>query len=451
MQPLDLITACLRQFRLRPLESAIIVLVVALAVGIETVMLAVVFNKLGQERALSQSVEARSFVVGTSSSDYRSFYTSAGINPIFTIGTTDQSAVALEEADLQKTLEACPALEYAFLADYTGIQEPSGGAGGARAPLVNLLAVSPAYIAATKLTLPAGSWPSTSDFRDRRRVVAISDWFARRRFGAAVSAANPAADQSAARESSAEFSPKQVIGQTMRSVSGNSYTVVGVFATPQYVTAREEFRFVNEWQSQGVVGLMPWGIDDFSLLSVRELKFIAREGQFDQAREQLSNYWAKRFQSGVIVNAARDQITANLNASRSAVLITVLFASCGLVIAALNITNLMLARVLVRTRAIGISGALGASSRTIFNAFLLESLLLGVAGSLLGVLFAFGIGAGLETTLNAGASLRTRIDLTLYPAHFAFGLSIALVICVIFGAYPAWIASRIRPAEALRG
>ena len=128
-----------------------------------------------------------------------------------------------------------------------------------------------------------------------------------------------------------------------------------------------------------------------------------------------------------------------------------LFASCGLVIAALNITNLMLARVLVRTRAIGISGALGASSRTIFSAFLLESLLLGVAGSLLGVLCAFGIRSGLETTLNAGASLRTRIDLTLYPIHFAFGLSIALVICLIFGAYPAWIASRIRPAEALRG
>ncbi len=447
MQPLDLITACLRQLRLRPLESAIIVLVVALAVGIETVMLAVVFNKLDQQSALSQSVEARSFVVGTSSSDYRSFYTSAGINPVFTIGNADQNAVALEEADLQKTLEACPALEYAFLADYSGIQEPSGGAAGARAPLVNLLAVSPAYIAATQLKLLAGSWPSTSDFRDRKRVIAISDWFARRRFGTAVSAAQPATAQG----STAEYSSKQVIGQTMRSVSGNSYTVVGVFATPQYVTAREEFRFVNEWQTQGVVGLMPWGIDDFSLSSLRELKFIAREGQFDQAREQLSRYWAKRFQSGVIVNAARDQITANLNASRSAVLITVLFASCGLLIAALNITNLMLARVLVRTRAIGISGALGASSRTIFEAFLLESLLLGVAGSLLGVLFAFGIGAGLEATLNAGASLRTRVDLTLHPAHFAFGLSIALVICLIFGAYPAWIASRIRPAEALRG
>ena len=191
-------------------------------------MLAVVFNKLGQERALSQSVEARSFVVGASSSDYRSFYTSAGINPVFTVGATDQSTVTLEEADLQKTLEACPALEYAFLADYSGIQEPSGGAAGARAPLVNLLAVSPAYIEATKLTLLAGSWPSANDFRDRRRVIAISDWFARRRFGAAVSTANPAA----ARGSAAEFSPKQVIGQTMRSVSGNSYTVVCVFATP---------------------------------------------------------------------------------------------------------------------------------------------------------------------------------------------------------------------------
>ena len=316
MQPLDLITACLRQFRLRPLESALIVLVVALAVGIETVMLAVVFNKLAQERALSQSVEARSFVVGALSNDYRSFYTSAGINPVFTVGATGQSPVTLEEADLQKTLEACPALRSAFLADYSGIQEPSG-ATGARAPLVNLLAVSPAYIEATGLTLLAGSWPSAGDFRDRKRVIALSNWFAVRRFGSGAASAQEAGNQSAARGSATEFSLSQVIGQTMRSVSGSSYVVVGVFATPQLVTAREEFRFVNEWQSRGVVGLMPWGIEDFSLSSVRELKFVAKEGQVGQARSQLSAYYAKRFGSRIIINAARDQITASFDGSRS--------------------------------------------------------------------------------------------------------------------------------------
>jgi putative ABC transport system permease protein len=107
--------------------------------------------------------------------------------------------------------------------------------------------------------------------------------------------------------------------------------------------------------------------------------------------------------------------------------------------------------VLGRTRSIGISGALGASSRTIFFLFLTESLVLGILGGFLGMLLARGITAGLEASLKNASQFSTGMDLTLHPSHFAFGLLVALLVSLLFGAYPAWTASKIRPSEALRG
>ena len=185
---------------------------------------------------------------------------------------------------------------------------------------------------------------------------------------------------------------------------------------------------------------------------MQQLKFLAQEDQFDAAREQLRSYADRRFGSGIVMNAAKDQIAVNLSVSRNAALVTALFASGGLVIAALNITNLMLARVLGRTRSIGISSALGASSRLIFTLFLTESLVLGLIGGLLGMGLAQGITAGLESTLkNAGGMNLIAMDLNLQPLHFALGLLVALLVSVLFGAYPAWMASKVRPSEALRG
>jgi ABC-type antimicrobial peptide transport system permease subunit len=452
----DLLASSFRQFRTRPLESGLIVAVIALAVGIETVMLAMVFNKLEQEQALNQSVEARAFVLVASNNDYRSFFSSLGINPVFKVGQASQEPPQFAESDLQAVLNACPALEYAFLADYDGIKEASTSKDSAQNQLVNVLAITQAYIQATRLQLIAGNWPQANDFQKRERVLAISDWFARQRFGrtqppslgSAMDQPNNATNSTL---QSQAFSPKSVIGQTIRSVNGGDYKIVGVFATPTYVTSREEFQFVHDLQKRGVVGIMPWGINDFAGLSVRELKFVARENQFDQAREQLSAYSRQQYGTSVFVNAARDQILANLSISRNAVLITVLFASCGLVIAALNITNLMLARVLARTRGIGISTALGASPRTIFILFLTESFILAIFGGVIGMLLAFGIKTGLESTLNFVGPVRSNIDLTLSVREYVFGFAVAFGIGLIFGAYPAWTAARVRPSEALRG
>lgn len=84
---------------------------------------------------------------------------------------------------------------------------------------------------------------------------------------------------------------------------------------------------------------------------------------------------------------------------RYALLIGML-ASVGLVIAVINILNLMLARVLKRTKAVGLSMALGSSRGQVFRQFMLEAVVLGLAGSVLGIALSFAFAELLKKSLG---------------------------------------------------
>jgi ABC-type antimicrobial peptide transport system permease subunit len=453
----DLIAQTIRSTRSRPLESLLIVFVIALSVGVEASMLALILNGAEQGRALSQSPQARELVMVNSNNDFQSFYTATGINPVIKIAA-GKPPDTFDQTELQAALKACPALQYGYLADADSLSEPVGQ-NATRSKDVQMWAITASYIEAAKLELLAGAWPSGKDFRDRLPMIAVTELFARKRFEQPVSSKpvlSKAASESSKTSSSSDkpFALRDVIGKTIATANHVTYTIVAVFATPESVMPNagfnDGFQFVNKNQRAGAYGILPWGREDNVLHNLTNLKFLAFPDQLEAAQEQLQAYSTKRFGPGISIIASRDQIMNSLNASASAALVTALFASAALVIAALNITNLMLARVLGRTRAIGISNALGASSRTILTLFLTESLLLGLFGGLLGMVLARGMTAGLQATLNAFSPLHN-LDLSLQPLHFALSLLVAFGVSLLFGVYPALMASRIRPAEALRG
>jgi putative ABC transport system permease protein len=122
-------------------------------------------------------------------------------------------------------------------------------------------------------------------------------------------------------------------------------------------------------------------------------------------------------------------------------------AGVSLLVGGIGIMNIMLVSVTERTREIGLRKAIGARKRDIMLQFLTESLLLSLAGGLIGILVGWGlsilvgaIAKANNSTINPAVSLDAILLATLFSA--AIGL--------FFGLYPAKRASDLEPVEALR-
>jgi ABC-type antimicrobial peptide transport system permease subunit len=118
----------------------------------------------------------------------------------------------------------------------------------------------------------------------------------------------------------------------------------------------------------------------------------------------------------------------------------------GLLVGALGTMNTMLMGVLERTREIGTLRALGWRKRQVLGLILQESLVLSVAGGLLGAV----LGAGLVALLGVSPALAGAFVARLTPRALVAGLGVALGLGAVGGLYPAWRAARLRPVEALR-
>jgi predicted permease len=129
-----------------------------------------------------------------------------------------------------------------------------------------------------------------------------------------------------------------------------------------------------------------------------------------------------------------------------------LLAVCGLVllIACANVANLLLARSVARRAQTAVRLAIGASRAQIIGQALVESVLLSVAGGVAGLVVAIGA-ARLLLALAFSQAKFLPISTTPSPLVLAFAFGVALVTGIVFGAAPAWLATRTNPVEALRG
>jgi len=117
-------------------------------------------------------------------------------------------------------------------------------------------------------------------------------------------------------------------------------------------------------------------------------------------------------------------------------------ALISLVVGGVGIMNIMLVSVTERTREIGIRMAVGARARDILRQFLIEAVVLCLAGGAVGIL----LGRGSSIAVTALLHWPTLLSL---PAIVA-SVAVACTVGTVFGFYPAWKASRLDPIEALR-
>ncbi len=137
----------------------------------------------------------------------------------------------------------------------------------------------------------------------------------------------------------------------------------------------------------------------------------------------------------------------------------VAIAAISLLVGGIGIMNIMLASITERTREIGIRRALGATRHHIVSQFLVETGTLSTVGGLIGIGAGIAVALGLRTIVPwlmklpifqgvADGSFRLEPQITIWSIAVSF--MVAAGVGLIFGIYPAVVASRKDPIEALR-
>src|SRR5882757_9160956 len=121
---------------------------------------------------------------------------------------------------------------------------------------------------------------------------------------------------------------------------------------------------------------------------------------------------------------------------------------CVLLIASANIANLLLARASARTQEMALRMAIGANRLRLIRQCLVESSLLGLLGSIAGILVAILLVAGLK---HFGPTSLPRLqDVAIHPIVLLFAIALSLITSLFFGFAPAWRLSRVPPQASLR-
>ena len=120
-----------------------------------------------------------------------------------------------------------------------------------------------------------------------------------------------------------------------------------------------------------------------------------------------------------------------------------------LLIACVNVANLLLAKGTTRHKEVAIRIALGAKRSAIFSQLLIENILLALIGGLTGVGVGWLALRGLIAIMPDG-TLPSEADLSLNIPILLFSLGASTLAGLLFGCAPAWYATRVDPAEALK-
>lgn len=117
-------------------------------------------------------------------------------------------------------------------------------------------------------------------------------------------------------------------------------------------------------------------------------------------------------------------------------------AGISLLVGGIGVMNIMLVSITERTREIGTRKALGATNGSIRLQFIMEAIVLCMAGGFLGIILGIGIAAVATNMMGYAVSPSV--------TGIVLSVSFSVFIGVFFGYYPANKAAKLNPIEALR-
>jgi putative ABC transport system permease protein len=285
-----------------------------------------------------------------------------------------------------------------------------------------VVGTTPAYLDARSWNIVSGYAFSDSDVRSATRVALIGKTTAENLFGAD----DPVGKTIRIRQS--PFAIIGVLGSKGQNLDGRDQddTVIIPLTTAQ--------RKVFGTPFQGSVRMIMVQANSAEAMPVVEKSMTALLRQRHRIREGVDNDFYMRNLAAAADSAAET--------TRVMSLLLGAIASVSLLVGGIGIMNIMLVSVTERTREIGIRMAIGARQKDILTQFLLEAIMISVAGCLIGLVL--GIGGAL--LINA----ITDMVIVISGGSVLVSFGVAAGVGVFFGFYPARKAAALDQIEALR-
>jgi len=173
------------------------------------------------------------------------------------------------------------------------------------------------------------------------------------------------------------------------------------------------------------------------------LRFTVKDaGKLDAAKAQLTSYFERAYGTGAVVLSVPREEAQDL-ADRNSRLVTIILilAVSGLLIASVNVSNILYSRALRKRKSIGILKAMGAPSSQIFMLFFMEALIIGLGGAVLGSGVAVLLSGLMKTSLGIGGYSIGILGL---------GILLSLLTTLFLTNIPTIQTSKIPASEAIR-
>jgi putative ABC transport system permease protein len=185
------------------------------------------------------------------------------------------------------------------------------------------------------------------------------------------------------------------------------------------------------------------GIRNYSaiLMSARSKEKIQQAAQQVRSILRLQHNLRPGDEDDFSIFTQDDIAQASEAATRILNLLLFIIASISLIVGGIGIMNIMLVTVTERTKEIGIRMALGASTFSILQQFILEAIIICLFGGLLGV--AIGVSIAYLFGFLSGWPI------FITPSSIVISLTSCAFIGIFFGFYPAHMASKLNPVDAL--
>jgi predicted permease len=236
-----------------------------------------------------------------------------------------------------------------------------------------------------------------------------------------------------------------IVGTTLR-MDGDPYTVVGVQRPGVDDRAQAQLTVPLVFKPEQVNHDFHW------LLVMGRLKPGVSIKQAQQNMDAVTTHIAQAYpKSDTGWGSYVEELKNDFLPKDRIKMLWLLLGAVGfvLLIACVNVANLLLARGMARQKELAVRSALGAGRRTIFVQLLTESLILALAGGALGIGVGYAMLQGLIAAMPRN-TLPNEADLRLNIPILLFTLAATTLAGLLAGSAPAWYAARVDPAETLK-